>query len=160
LHPLALGAGAANFCPAHRDADVAIGRDLFLQLLVELAFHFAHFSALQASNMDMVARPVALVEVPVPAQVQQIEFVDQAVALQQIDRTVDRDARDVGINLLRAIEDFARVEMPPRSFHHLQQHAALPGEPDSARAKLALQAPGRFVDVDAFAGRNSMCWSG
>src|SRR5271165_741625 len=103
----------------------------------------------------MVARAVALVEVPISAQVKQVEFVDQSVAFQQVNRAVDRNARDVGINLLRAIEDFARIKMPPRGFHYLQQHAALPGEPDSARAELALQPSWRFVDVDAFAGRNS-----
>jgi hypothetical protein len=100
----------------------------------------------------MWSRPVAFVEVTVAAKMKQIELVDQAVPFQQIDRAIDGDARDVGIDFLCALEDFARVEMAARGFHHLQEHAALAREPDPARAELALQTSRRFVDVDAFSG--------
>jgi hypothetical protein len=52
----------------------------------------------------MVARPVAFVEMTVAAKVQQVELVNQAVAFQQIDGAIDGDARDVGIDFLRALE--------------------------------------------------------
>jgi hypothetical protein len=100
----------------------------------------------------MVAWPVAFVEMTVAAKVEQVELVDQAVAFQQIDRAVDRDARDVGIDFLRALENFSSVEMAARRLHHLEKHAALPRQPDPARAELTLQTSGRFVDVDSFSG--------
>ena len=143
---------AADFCAGHCHFHVEVARNLLLQLLVQPAFEFAHFSAAQARHVNMVARAVALVEVAVAAKVEQIELVDQAVALQQIDRAVDSDARDVGIDFLRPLEDFACIEMPARRLHHLEKHAALAREPDPARAKLALQTSGRFVDVDSFSG--------
>src|SRR5580700_4113751 len=84
LLPSALGADAADFGAAHRNVDAAVARDLLLQLLVELAFHFANLAAAQTRHMDVVARSVAFVEVAVAAEMQQVELVDEAVALQQV----------------------------------------------------------------------------
>ena len=53
--------------------------------------------------MNVVARAVAFVEVLVAAQVEQVELVDQAVAFQQVDGAVDRDA------MRRADRVFARA---------------------------------------------------
>jgi hypothetical protein len=107
---------------------------------------------MQTGDVNVVARPVAFVEVAVAAKMKQVELVDQAVALQQIDRAIDGNARDVRIDFLRALENFAGVEVASRRLHHLQEHSALAREPDSARAEFALQAPRRFVDVDSFSG--------
>ena len=148
----AFRANAANFRAAHCDIDAAVARDLLFQLFVQFAFHFAHFSAAQTCDMNMVAGPVAFVEMAIAAKVEQIELVNQAVALQEIDRTVDGDSCDVGVDFLRALEDFTGIEMAARRLHHLEKHAALAREPDPARAQFALQTSGRFVDVDAFSG--------
>ena len=152
LLPLALRANAADFSAAHRDIDAAVARDLLLQLFVQLAFHFSHFSTMQTGDVNVVARAVAFVEVPVAAKVKQVELVDEPMAFQQIDRAIDGNARDVGIDFLRALEDFAGVEVAARGLHHLQKHSALAREPDSTGAKFALQASGRLVDVDSFSG--------
>jgi len=102
--------------------------------------------------MDMIARAVAFVEMAVAAKMQEIEFVNQALALQQVDRAIDGDARDVGIYFLCTFEDFASVEMPAGGFHDLEQDAALFREADSPSAEFLLEAARRLVNVDAFTG--------
>ena len=152
----AVSADSAHFRAADGDFDASVARDLFLQFLVQLAFHLADFAAAHAGDMDVVARAVAFVEVAVTAQVEQIELVDQAVALQQVNRAIDRYAGDVRIDFLRAIQDFAGVKMAARGFHDLKQNAPLACEANPASAELTLQAARGFVNVDAFAGRDSV----
>src|ERR1700689_3205932 len=43
--------------------------------------------------------------------------------------------------------------------HYLQQDAALASQTDAAGTQLAFQMSGEFV-IDAFAGRDAMCWCG
>jgi hypothetical protein len=147
----AIGADSADFRATHRDFDAGVTGDLALQLFVKLAFDFAHFAAADAGNVDVVARAVAFVEVAIAAQVKQIELIDEAVTLQKVDRAVDGDARDFGIDLLRSLENFAGIEVAPSGFHYLEQNAPLASEANAPGAEFALQAARGFVDVDAFA---------
>lgn len=124
-------------------------RDLAFQFFVELAFELSDFPASHASDVNMIARAVALVKMTVASQVKQVEFVDQSLALQQIEGSVDRDARDSRIDLLGAFEDFVSIKMPPGGFHNLQKHFSLPCEAYSARGQLVLKPSGGFV-IDAF----------
>ena len=107
----------------------------------------------------MIPRAVAFVVVAMPAQMEQIEFVDQSLAFQQVERAIHRYARDVLVDRLRVTKDFLGVHVARRRFHHLQHHAALARQPDAALAQLALETPVRFLLVDALARRDSM-WSG
>ena len=102
------------------DFDIAVARDLPLQILVELAFKFAHFSAADAGDVDVVARAVAFVIMAVPAKMQQVELVDQAEMFEQFEGAIDGDAGDVGIDFLGEIEDFAGVQVLRRAFHDLK----------------------------------------
>ena|ERR1700734_1149498 len=43
--------------------------------------------------------------------------------------------------------------------HDLQEDAALASQTDAAGTQLAFEMPGEFV-IDAFAGRDAMCWCG
>ena len=115
----AVRAEAAYFSTRNRDFDAAIMGDLAFQFLVQLAFELANLSTSHASDVNMIARAVALVKVAVASQVKKVEFVYQSLAFQQIERSVDGDTRNSRIDLLSAFEDFIRVEMPPGSFHHL-----------------------------------------
>ncbi|HVB58481.1 MAG TPA: hypothetical protein VNE63_18925 [Candidatus Acidoferrales bacterium] len=147
----ALGAKAAHFGARYGDGEIAVPRDLFLQFLVKLAFEFPHVAAANAGDVDVVARAMAFVEVPMSTKVQQIELVDQAEVLEKLKGAIDGDTRNFGVDRLRTLEDFSGVQMTRCAFHHLQQHAALPRQANAARAELALEAPGRLVNVDAFA---------
>lgn len=134
----AIAAQAADFGSGDADLDVAVARNLLHQIFVKLAFEFADFPAADAGDVNVVARAVAFVIVPVAAKVQQVELVNQPMSLQQVDRAVDRHRRDVRIDLVRTPEDFGRVEMAPRRLHHLQDHAALARQPNPPRAQFAL----------------------
>src|ERR1700730_16544522 len=100
--------------------------------------------------MDMVARAMALIEVAVAAKMKQIELVNQAVSFQQVNGAVHGHTCDIRIYLLSAIEYFASIQMPLRFFHHLQEHAALARQTDSARGQFALKMPRRLMNIDAF----------
>ena len=113
------------FGPRYGDFDAAVVRNLAFQFFVELAFKLANFSASHARYVDMVARAMALVKVPVAAKVKKVEFINQALALQQVDRAIHGDASDPGVDFLGAFEDFTRVQMAAGGFHYLQQDAAL-----------------------------------
>ncbi len=85
----ALGADAADFGAGNRDEQIAIASNLLLQLVVEMTLEFADFTTTQAGDMNVIARTVRLVIVAVAAKMQQVEFVDQAVFLQE-DRSCGR----------------------------------------------------------------------
>ncbi len=106
--------------------------------------------------MDVIARAVAFVEVAVAAQVQEVELVDQAVAFQQVDGSVDRYLRDSRVQLARAFQDFACVEVTAGCFHYLQKDAALTRQANASCTEFTLQTAWRFV-VDAFACGDAMC---
>jgi hypothetical protein len=80
----AVGAEAAYFCAGYCDFDAAVAGDLGFELLVEFAFEFADFAAADAGYVDVIARAVGFVEMAVAAEMQEIEFVDEALALQEI----------------------------------------------------------------------------
>jgi len=75
--------------------------------------------------MDVIAGAVAFVEVLVAAQVEQVELVDQAIAFEQIDGTVDSHTMNARIEFLRAIENGASVEMAFRVVHYLEENFSL-----------------------------------
>ena len=107
----------------------------------------------------MVTRAVALVKMTVAPQVKKIELVYQALTLQQIEGSVDGDARDSRIDFLSAFENFVGIEMSPGGFHNLQKYFSLPREAYPARGQLVLKPSGGFV-IDAFPARNAMCRRG
>jgi hypothetical protein len=148
------GAVAANFRARHRHLHVKIPRDLFLQLLVQAAFEFAHLSATQTGHVNVIARAVRLVIVPVAAKVEQIQFVDQALLFEQINRAVDGDEVDARVNLLSAFQDLVHIQMLLSIVHHLQNDAALPGHADSARGHRLLKFSGCFRGIEALTGGN------
>ncbi len=92
--------------------------------------------------MDVIARAVAFVEMLIAAQVQQIELIDQAVALEQIERAVDGDAMDARIEFLRAIEDGAGIEVALGVVHHLEHDFSLARQAHAALGR-GLPAGGR-----------------
>ncbi len=105
----------------------------------------------------MIPRAMALVEVLSAAQVEQVELVNQPVFLQEIEGAVDGDAMHARINLLRAFEDRACVQVTFGAIHHLQENKSLTREPKTALFKGFLQAAGAGVNIDSFAGGDAMC---
>src|SRR5258708_25255991 len=58
--------------------------------LVQPALKLAHFSAAQARHVDVIARTMRLVIMPVAAQMQQVQFVNQSMFFEEIDRKSTR----------------------------------------------------------------------
>ena len=110
--------------------------------------------------MDVVARAMALVEMLVAAKVQEIEFVDEAVALEQVESAINRDTMDAGIDFLGAFEDGAGVEVAFGVVHYFEEDFSLAREAYAALFQGGLEAAGALVGVDAFAGGDSMCGCG
>jgi hypothetical protein len=121
----AIRAETSYFGSRYGDFDAAVVRNLAFQFFVQLAFKLTNLSAAHARYVDMIARAMALVEMAIAAKMKKIELVNQALALQQVDRAIHGDASDPGIDFLRAFEDFTRVQMATGGFHYLQQDAAL-----------------------------------
>jgi len=94
-------------------------------LLEEVGFKFADFAATQAGDVNVVARAVGFVIMLIAAEMQEIEFVDQAMALQEIEGAIDGDTMDVGIDALGALENFVGGEVALGAVHHLEEDAAL-----------------------------------
>ena len=137
-----------------------VAGDLFLQLFVEAGFEFADLAAAETSDVDVIARAVGLVVVPVAAEVEKIEFVDETFFFQKVDGAVNGDEMDGGVHFLGAREDLVDVEVLFGGVHHFQDDAALASQANSLFTKGFLKVSGGFGGVDAFAGRDTMCGRG
>ena len=84
----------------------------------------------------------ALVEVAFALDVQQVQFVHQAVAFQQAQGAIDGDAIDTGIDPGGAAEDLGGIEMLVSGFNDFQDDAALPGHAHAAAEQGGLQGLG------------------
>ncbi len=128
-------------------------------MLVEFAFEFADFAAADAGYVDVIAGAMAFVEMAVAAEMQEVELVNEAVALQEIEGAIDGYASHARIEFLRALKDFVSVQVAAGGVHYLEEDSALASEANAAGAKLAFEMAGEFV-IDAFAGGDAMCWCG
>jgi hypothetical protein len=100
---------------------------------------------------------MALIKMPVPAQMQQVQLINQPMPLQQIDRPIHRYPRNIRIDLLRLLQNLARIQMSFRILNYLQQHTSLPRQTDPLRGQLPLQYSRRFR-IDPFACADAMWW--
>lgn len=149
----AFGAVAAHFCASYLNSHSKVALDLLHQLFIELTLKFPDLAATEACHVDVVTRAAALVIVPFPTEMKQVQLVDEPVTLQKVNRAVNRNARHFWIDSLCAAEDIACCEMLAGRLHYLQQRAALSCEADSAGCQGLLEPPRRFVNIDAFTRR-------
>jgi hypothetical protein len=156
----AIIADAADFGAGDRNFDAAIVGDLTFQLLEEAGLEFSDFAAAQAGDVDVIARSMGFVVMLIAAEMEEIEFVDQAMALQEIEGAIDSDAMDMGIDALRALEDFVGGEVALGAVHHLKEDAPLTREADAFFGERSFQAAGARIDVNAFSGTDAMCGAG
>ena len=129
-------------------------RNLFLQLFVQSAFEFAHLAATQAGDVDVIARPMSFVVVPVATEMQQVQFVDETLLLEQINRAVDGNQVNARVNFLRPLENLIDVQMLLRIVHHLQNDATLAGHADATGGHSLLNLAGCLGGIEALAGGN------
>src|SRR2546422_9041549 len=151
---------ATHLGSGYGDLHAPIALDLALKLLKQAALELTDFTAAQASDVDVVAGSVAFVVVLVAADVQQVQLVDQAVALEQVQGAIHSDAVHARVNLLRPAEDGTCVEMALGAVHDLQKDAALAGQADAAAFQRGLKLAGPGIGVDAFAGGDAVFGGG
>lgn len=72
--------------------------------------------------------------------------------LEKFERAVDGDAVDIGINLLRDVENLSSIHVASGRLHHLDHNETLPSQANAARFQFTLEMARGFIDVDAFAG--------
>ena len=89
----ALRAVPTDFEPADDDVEPALALDLSLKPVEQIAFEFGNFSAAKACHVDVIALWAAFVEVLLALHMHEVEFVNQAVAV-EID--------DTGVGVARA----------------------------------------------------------
>jgi len=62
---------------------VEVAGDLLLELFVEAGFEFADFATAETGDVDVVAGAVGFVVVAIAAEMEEVEFVDQAFFLRR-----------------------------------------------------------------------------
>src|SRR5512140_2838908 len=91
---LALPAVAANLDAGEIHAEASLPLDLPLDAVEQRAGEFGDSPAAQAGEVHMLAEWALLVVVRIAFQVQKVQFVDQVMALEQLQRAVNGDAVD------------------------------------------------------------------
>ena len=95
----------------------------------------------------MVARAMTFIKMLLTVDVEQVELVDEPELLKHVECSVDGDAVDAGVHLLRALENGAGVQMALGVVHHLKQDATLACEADAAFRESRLKASTGHVGI-------------
>ena len=74
---------SANLHTADEDVKLTLALDLPFEPLEQIAFEFRDFAAAQARHMNVVTLRSALIKVLLALHVHQVQFVNQAVPLEQ-----------------------------------------------------------------------------
>jgi hypothetical protein len=124
--------------------EAAFALDLALETVEEVAFEFRNLPASQARHMNVVPLRTPFIEVFLTLHVHKVEFVNQAVALEQVQSAIDRDAINAGIEATGLAKDLRRIEVLLGSLYHAENGTALVRHAEAARHKFSLQASGNF----------------
>jgi hypothetical protein len=140
----ALGAVAADFQARYDDMEAAVALDLPLQSVEEVTLKLKDLPTAQAGHVNVVALRTPLVKVFLTLHVHQVEFVNQSVTLEKLERPVHSHAVDAGVNLSSVAEDLCCVEMLLGSLNDPKNGLALVREAQSPRSQGRLQSSGSF----------------
>ena len=138
------GAVAANFKAGDDDVELAIALDLALQAVKKVALEFHDLPAPKAGHVNMVALRTPLVKMFFPFHVHEIQFINEAVAFEKIERAVHGDPIDLRIELAGATENLASVQVLFSSFDDAENGAPLPRHAQAPRHQFGLQASWSF----------------
>ncbi len=123
-----LAAISANFQPAHHDMEAAIALNLSLETVEQIAFEFHDLSTTQARHVNVIALGTTLVIMFFSLHVHEIEFIDQAVALEKTKSAIHGNAIDSGVKLACVPENLRGIEVLLGGFHHAENRASLVSE--------------------------------
>src|SRR6267143_1746775 len=114
----ALATVSADLEAGYDDVEAAVTLNLPLQPVEEIALEFRDLATAQAGHVNVVPLRATFVVVFLTFQVHQIKFVDQAVALEQLEGPVHRNPVDLRIEPAGMAQDLTGVEMLLGSFPH------------------------------------------
>jgi hypothetical protein len=135
---------SADFQSGYHDVEGAVALDLAFEAIEKSTLELGDLAAAQASHVDMIALRTTLVKMLFSLQVHEIEFVNQAVALEQMQGAIDGDAIDLRVDATGFAEDLAGVEMLFGGFDDAEDGAALAGHTQPARHQFCLKTARSF----------------
>jgi hypothetical protein len=116
-----------DFETRHHNVELALALNLPFQSVKQITLEFLDLAAAQAGHVEMIALGTALVEVLLPLHMHEIEFIHQAMAFEQAQGSIDRNAVDAGVNLSCFAKQLTGVEVSSCCLNDLKNSAALPG---------------------------------
>lgn len=124
--------------------ELAVALDLSLEAVEEVALELRNLAAAEAGHVNVVALRAPLVVVLLALHMHEVEFVDQALALEQVNGAIDGDTIDLGVEFAGLAQNLAGIEMLLGGFHDGEDGTALAGHAEAARHEFRLQASGLF----------------
>src|SRR5580693_7399135 len=94
---LAVGTVPANFSARQNDLETEVALDLFPHLLQQVAEEFLNLAAAQTNDVSVLLLKARFIIVLVARVVHEVQLVNQSAGLEQLQRPVDSDAVDFGI---------------------------------------------------------------
>src|ERR1700690_2192799 len=105
-------AESANFQPRNANLKSTLRRHLRLQSLKSRARIFHNRPALETSHVAMIAIRLRLVIMFLALDVHQVKFIDQTLALQQRERSINGGTIDTRVVFPRNFQESRRIEVP------------------------------------------------
>jgi hypothetical protein len=118
--------------------EAAIALDLPFQSIEKIALKFGDLPTAEARHMDVVSLRATLVVMFLALQMHEVEFIDESMALKQIEGAVDSNSIDVRIQSARLAKDLAGIQMLLGSFDNTEDGPALARHPQSTRHEFRL----------------------
>ena len=109
---------AAAFEASHNNVKAAVALDLSFQAIEQITFELGNFPATQACHVNVIALRTPFVEVLFALHMHQVEFVNQAMALEQAEGAINGDAINPWIKLACLAQDLTGIKMLLCGFHH------------------------------------------
>jgi hypothetical protein len=128
----ALRAVATDFKPGHDDVELAVTLNLAFQPIEKIALEFHDLATAQAGHVNVIALGSPLVEMLLSLHMHEIEFIHQAMPLEQFQSAVNGDPVHLRIDFARAPQNLTGIEMLFRSFDDAKDGTALVGHAKAA----------------------------
>jgi hypothetical protein len=116
----------------------AVALNLTLEAVKQIAFELRDLAAAQACHMNVVALRAAFVIMLFPLHVHKIEFVNETVALEQVQRAINGNAIYTWIEPPRVPQDLRRIQVLLGSFDDAEDGSPLMRHAQPTRHQLSL----------------------
>jgi hypothetical protein len=132
---LAMRTIAAHLGSCEDDLKSEMGFDLFSKALQRFSEELFYLATAETDHVRVLSLAACLIIVLLTGLVHQIEFIDEAAFLEQLERSIDGDAIELRILFLRQLEETLGIQMLPGFVDQVEEDFALPGEPHTALRK-------------------------